>query len=374
MSCCIDRVAAQCTVAAPTDGALLDASIAGACTSTPLLAGETCLVACNDGYECSGDPCQFECSAGSVLTSPTCSPRGCTMERPTFGDWGTCDDASASTSPSIVRDHGVDCFIQCAAGYIGRPRQAAIPAGQQGPASRWALQTCTLGVLGGPGPGAICVEPEPCELLVSRDLPANATWGTCTTEHPTNSSIRLLDHGQTCQIACNRNFNVSTAPGESEISCDDGSVTNNMHCEYTAPPEPEPEPSEWEGEGYWVVYDTEGTLVKECTSAEDETYRFVVPATGEGCPDSDDVTNELAQIYDNQYEGERSGKPCVWDPVFYKEYPSAAGINLTLAWAYEAMEAEYPTRGDFQAAFELEMVRGCAPAPSLTRANPAPHR
>jgi hypothetical protein len=69
------------------------------------------------------------------------------------------------------------------------------------------------------------------------------------------------------------------------------------------------------------------------------------------------VTNELAQIYDDQFEGERSGDPCVWDPVLYQEYPLAAGINLTLAWAYDDMEAEYLTRGDFQAAFELEMVR-----------------
>jgi len=278
------------------------------------------------------------------------------MARPTFGDWGTCVDPSVSPSPlTITLNHGDECFIECATGYIGHPRQTVIPAGQQGPASRWALQTCTLGNLSGPGPGAMCLLPETCELLLSRDVPANATWGTCTTTHPTNSSIRLLNHGETCEIMCDRDFNVSTAPGETEISCNDGIVTNDMSCVYTDPPEPEPEPSEWEDEGHWVIYDTEGTFVLECTSAEDQTYRYVVPATGEGCPDSDDVTNELAQIYDDQYEGERSGDPCVWDPLLYQEYPSAAGINLTLAWAYEDMEAEYQTRGDFQAAFELEM-------------------
>ena len=356
MSCCIDRIMAQCTVAAPEDGALPNvADVPTACVAgVALAAGESCLVECNEGYECSAEPCQLECSATSVLTAPTCSPRSCTMQKPTFGDWGTC---VATGDPSTIsRAHGDDCFIRCAVGYIGNPRQTVVPAGQQGPASRWAIQTCTLGVLGGPGPGATCVEPQNCELREPQ-LPPNSSWGTCTTAHPTDSSSRSLNHGESCRISCHTNFNLSTASDALAISCDDGNVTNNMRCEYTNPPEPEPEPSAWADEGNWVIYDTEGTEVLECTSADDATYRFTVPATGEGCPDSALVTAELAKVYDDQYEAERSGLPCVWDPFFYNEYPSAAGINLTLAWAYEDMEAQWLTRTDFQTDFEYEMVR-----------------
>jgi hypothetical protein len=375
LACCVGRAAAQCTnVVAPAGGRLPNATLgdatAGACDGSDLAAGDDCLVVCNDGYTCDADPCENECSATSVLTTRTCSPDDCTMERPAFGDWGTCASDSFAGS-SLTRQHTIygegaqytagcpddgedpecECVIECAAGYIARPREAGL-------ASHQGRQTCTAGTLSFTG----CELPELCVLMPGSHLPANASWGTCTTVHPDQTTYpggRQLSHGETCKVACDKDFNASTAVGSQEISCDDGTVTNTMACEYTYPPEPEPEPTTWEDEGHWVIYDTEGTEVLECTSADGDEYLFTVPATGEGCPDSDDTPQQDMQRYVEQYEGDRSGDPCVWDPFFSVEYPAAAGVNLTLRWAYEDVEAIYPTREEFQQAFEYEMVRPC---------------
>lgn len=357
LACCFGRATAQCAaVSAPDNGSLVG------CTDGEVLDNsESCTAQCDEGYDCDTADCEFQCAA-DVLTSPECTPRACDLpEKPPFSDWGTCDDLATFSAGTL--EHGSHCFIECADSLIGRPREDVIPVGEEdnGPASKWVRLTCTLGDLGnstGPGPGQIaCAEPEKCTLLANQDLPANATWGTCTTVHETlGDTARELDHGESCQMGCETGFNVSTT-GVDEISCDDGIVTNDMECEYVEPPEPEPEPNTWEDEGTYVIYDIEGTVVLECTSAEDEEYLYTVPATGEGCPDSDDVTNEMVDTYNELYEGDRSGDPCVWDPFYKEEYPSAAGVNLTLAWSYAEMEAEWEEREDFQADFESEMVR-----------------
>ena len=246
----------------------------------------SCALDCATGYTLNPAGAQAVCTDGQIAHSATCVPNDCVLTKPSFGDWGTCDDDPALIIDPLSRvrlPHGTSCTIECAAGYIGRPRDL--------------VQSCTAGTLS----SLECVEAQPCDLTPTADggaLVANATWGSCTNLHPTLSNARQLDHGDSCAIGCEPAFNVSTGAGFDSVLCDDGSLVHNMSCIFTHPPEPEPEPSYWHEEGNWVsgvwvpdrvavfgpAYDPEGTLETLCSDGGGKGFCYAAPNNGPVIP------------------------------------------------------------------------------------------
>lgn len=79
--------------------------------------GETCIVECSDGYNISGSPSVFTCSAGGNYSGhglPTCTARPCTTGFP--------DGLGVVHNCSGVVTQGL-CSAQCGAGYTGSASQ-----------------------------------------------------------------------------------------------------------------------------------------------------------------------------------------------------------------------------------------------------------
>lgn len=377
----------------PANAVYNDCGTNGACGPGTTCAGvgsvmryheNECGLACEFGYTLDPPTAKAECDGtgnagrlpGSIfLTAGTqCLPDSCMMQKPSYGDWGTCAPPSfvGSSRERLHTDHGegyssacpdenaadntdCECFIECAAGYIGYPRETDVDPST-------ARQTCSAGVLSGPGPlgaggsagptvvagGARCQLAQTCVLLPAANLPANATWNTCQRPHPTIPGARALNHEEKCKIACDEGFNVSTGVGFEEITCFDGDVVNNMECQWTYPPQPEPEPPYWPEEGVpYVVYDTEGTVEIECDAADSSAFCYQVAGTGEACPDSDDINDAAKATYD---------AACVKTVVVYdssnplpSSYPDGGrnpdggpGGNPCVFNPFEDPPAEYP--------------------------------
>ncbi len=169
----------------------------GTC-STDIPSGQTCALACANGYTHEGsDPV---CSDGAFVGDATCTPASC----------------AALDTPLISSDCGIGatgdtCTVQCAAGAHR----------SDGEAETSVSATCT-GVAPGSSewthPTFTCTA-DPCPA--APPAPVGGSYSTCTTDIPS---------GQTCALTCANGYtHVGTDP-----TCESGSFVGVATCEAAA--------------------------------------------------------------------------------------------------------------------------------------------
>ena len=154
------------------------------CPTTPIASGQTCTLACADGYTHSGtDP---TCQSGSFTGVATCEPATCApLAEPNV----TSDCATAAT--------GSSCTLHCAPGYHR----------SDGGVGTSVTGTCTgsaPGVSSWTHPTFTC-EPDPCTAAPA--APVGGSYPSCTPPVPS---------GQQCPLACAAGY---TNSGGTDASC-----------------------------------------------------------------------------------------------------------------------------------------------------------